>query len=314
MCMLPKGMKECPFRVSAGGQAYKHTGRFVYLGRTITADGKADKEIASRICRAWTCFRRRSEAMYDRRRVGRRLKVQLLQAEVVETLLYGCASWSLSADHYTKLNGAHRQFLTRCIGWSKWKRTDRPLSYAETLLQTGCGETIEATIRKRRLCFAGFVMRMKEDRLPKRVLLGMLATGKGYRGGQESDWVSHLLEDLVAFGMEDEKKGGKWKTSALEQEEWFRKIEDGVARFMRKWHAREKEAPAARQLARAAVAAAAETAEAAAEVAESTAPTGPKRKRTGRAQGEGKKKKKPETTVEVARAVEAVLVAQHVAD
>ena len=134
MCMLSKGMKECPFTVSAGGQAYKQTDRFVYLGRTITADGQVDKEIARRICRAWTCFRRRSEAMYDRRRLDRRLKVQLLQAEVVETLLYGCASWSLTADHYTKLNGAHRQFLTRCIGWSKRKRT--AVSYTHLTLPT----------------------------------------------------------------------------------------------------------------------------------------------------------------------------------
>eukprot|EP00752_Nemacystus_decipiens_P006063 g5471.t2 len=94
----------------------------------------------------------------------------------------------------------------------------RPLSYAETL-RTGCEETIEATVRKRRLCFAGFVMRMDDDRLFKRVLLGTLATGKEYRGGQESSWVSRLGEDLVAFGMEDEKEGEKWKASALEKEE-----------------------------------------------------------------------------------------------
>ena len=89
--------------------------------------------------------------MYDRRRVDLRLKAQLLQAEVVETLLYRCASWSLTANHHTKLNGAHRQLLTRCMaGASKWKRAGRPLSYAETLLlQTGCEKTIEATVRKR---------------------------------------------------------------------------------------------------------------------------------------------------------------------
>ena len=181
-----------------------------------------DKEIKNRICRAWRCFRRHSEAMYDRRRANMWLKVQLLQAEVVETLLYGCASWSLTADHYTKLNGAHRLLLTRCIGWSKRKRTDRPLSYAETLLRTGCDETVEATVRKRRLCFACFVMRMKDSRLPKRVLLGTLATGKGYRGGEESDWVSHLGEAPVAFGVEEKKEGARWQTSALKQEEGWR--------------------------------------------------------------------------------------------
>ncbi|CAB1116823.1 unnamed protein product [Ectocarpus sp. CCAP 1310/34] len=174
MCMLPKGIEERPFTVSAAGQTYKQTDRFVYLGRTISADGKADREITSRSCRAWKCHRRNSASMYDRRRVDRQIKIRLLKAEVVETLPCGCASWSLTAEHYTKLNGTHRQFLTRCIGWSKRKRSDRPLSYAQALIQAGCEETIEATVRKRRLCFAGFVMRMEDNRLPKRMLLGAM--------------------------------------------------------------------------------------------------------------------------------------------
>ncbi|CAB1098510.1 unnamed protein product [Ectocarpus sp. CCAP 1310/34] len=151
-----------------------------------------------------------SASMYDRRRAYRQLKIRLLQAEVVETLLYGCASWSLTAEHYTKLNGTHRQFLTGCIGWSKRKRSDRrPLSNAQALIQAGCEETIEATMRKRRLCFAGFVLRMEDNRLPKRMLLGAMAGVLGCRGGQQSDWVSRLGEVLVAFNMGDEKEGGK---------------------------------------------------------------------------------------------------------
>ncbi|CAB1103333.1 unnamed protein product [Ectocarpus sp. CCAP 1310/34] len=105
----------------------------------------------------------------------------------------------------------------------------------------GCEETIEATVRKRRLCFAGFVMRMEDSRLPKRMLLGAMAGGVGYRGGQESDWVSRLGEDLVAFNMGDEKEGGKWKESAKDPEVWYNKVKDGAARFMRKWHRQEAE-------------------------------------------------------------------------
>ncbi|CAB1097697.1 unnamed protein product [Ectocarpus sp. CCAP 1310/34] len=247
MCMLPKGIKERPFTVSAAGQTYKQTDRFVYLERIISADGKADREITSRSCRAWKCYRRNSASMYDRRRANRQLKIRLLQSEVVETLLYGCASWSLTADHYTKLNGTHRQFLTRCIGWSKRKRSDRPLSYAQALIQAGCEETIEATVRKRRLCFAGFVMRMEDNRLPKRMLLGAMGGGVGSRGGQESDWVSCLGEDLVAFNMGDEKEGGKWKESAKDPEVWYNKVEDGVACLMREWHRHEAEASVKRQ-------------------------------------------------------------------
>ncbi|CAB1114306.1 unnamed protein product [Ectocarpus sp. CCAP 1310/34] len=51
-------------------------------------------------------------------------------------------------------------------------------------------------------------MRMEDNRLPKRMLSGAMTAGVGYRGGQESDWVSRLGEDLVAFNMGDEKEGG----------------------------------------------------------------------------------------------------------
>ncbi|CAB1119892.1 unnamed protein product [Ectocarpus sp. CCAP 1310/34] len=82
-----------------------------------------------------------------------------------------------------------------------------------------------------------------------------MAGGVGYRGGQESDWVSRLGEDLVAFNMGDEKEGGEWKDSAKDPEVWYNKVEDVAAWLMRKWHRQEAEASAKRQRMRAAEAA-----------------------------------------------------------
>ena len=65
------------------------------------------------------------------------LKIRILKAEVLKTILYGCVTWSPRAYHYDKLRRAHHSFLTRCIGWRKRTRTDYPISYAETLLKTG---------------------------------------------------------------------------------------------------------------------------------------------------------------------------------
>lgn len=104
----------------------------------------------------------------------------------------------------------------------------------------------------------------------------------------------------MAVGTEDEKEREKWKKSALEQEKWFGKIEDGVTRFMRMWYAWGKEASAKRHL----------TGEAVATEVDAEEPTGLKRKRTGGALGGGKEK--PETAVEEARAAEAAPVAHHV--
>ncbi|CAB1100364.1 unnamed protein product [Ectocarpus sp. CCAP 1310/34] len=107
-------------------------------------------------------------------------------------------------------------------------------------------------------------MRVEDSRLPKRMQLGAMAGGVEYRGGQESDWVSRLGEDLVAFNMGVEQEGGKWKESAKDPEVWYNKVEDGAAWFMRKWHVQEAVASAKRQRAREAE-------------AKSTAIAGPKR-------------------------------------
>ncbi|CAB1102902.1 unnamed protein product [Ectocarpus sp. CCAP 1310/34] len=145
--------------------------------------------------------------------------------------------------------------------------------------------------------FRGLCYAHGDNRLPTRMLLGAMAAGVGYRGGQESDWVSRLGEDLVAFNMGDEKEGGKWEESAKDPEVWYNKVEDEAAWFMRKWHRQDAEASAKRQRAREAE-------------AESTAISGPKRKRVGEAAVGGERR--PGTAVEASRAAEAALLANHV--
>ena len=52
------------------------------------------------------------------------------------------------------------------------------------------------------MLFAGFVARVREERLPQRVGFGKLVGVKAYSGGaQEKDWVVHLKEDMSAFRM-----------------------------------------------------------------------------------------------------------------
>ena len=84
-------------------------------------------------------------------------------------ILYGCVTWSLRACHYDTLRRAHHRFLIRLLGWQKHNRADHPISYLNTLVKTG-SESIEATLRRRRILFAGFVARMEDARLPKCVI------------------------------------------------------------------------------------------------------------------------------------------------
>ena len=125
----------------------------------------------------------------------------MLRAEVLETIMYGCVAWGPRACHYDTRRRAHNSFLTRCIGWRNNNRTDHPISYLDTTLKTG-SESIEATLRRRRVLFAGFVARMGDTRLSKYAMFGeLIGGGRGLRGGgrKKSGW--GLLDDLRAFGI-----------------------------------------------------------------------------------------------------------------
>ena len=99
------------------------------------------------------------------------LKIRMFRANVIETMLYSCVTWSPRACHYDTLRRAHHSCPARCIGWRKSNRADNPISYLDTLIKTG-SESIEATLRRRRILFPGFVARMEDTRLPKCVMFG----------------------------------------------------------------------------------------------------------------------------------------------
>ena len=126
------------------------------------------------------------------------LKVHLLKAEVTDTLLYGCVPWTLNAAHYDGLRKAHLEDFRRVVGFQR--RADHTnLSYAKVLKNTKC-ESIETTIRKRRLFFAGAMLRQNKGRLPSRMMFAQIAGGKnpGPRG-TFNNWLRTLRDDLTVF-------------------------------------------------------------------------------------------------------------------
>ena len=125
MCLETKSGGKVSFTINAVGQVYKQTILFVYFGGAITADRNLSTKITRLLQRALACFQRCKMEIYDRPCVRLRLKVRLLKAEVVETLLYGCMTWSPKKPDYDRLRQAHRSMLLRCLGWRKRKRDDR---------------------------------------------------------------------------------------------------------------------------------------------------------------------------------------------
>ena len=201
MCLRAKEMPESTaiFSVEAAVQVYNQTNEFVYLGGNVNHNADLSIEVDRRIRNAWRSFRKYTLELYDRPSAPLVLKIRMLRAEVFETMLYGCVTWSPRACHYDTLRRAHHRFLTRCIRWRKHNRADHPTSYLDTLIKTG-SESIEATLRRMRILFAGFVARMEDTRLPKCVMFGELVGGGGCVGARKkSAWcVSWTTSELSA--------------------------------------------------------------------------------------------------------------------
>ena len=78
-------------------------------------------------------------------------------------------------------------------------------------------ESIETTVRTRRLLWAGALLRMGDHRLPKRVMSGELENaGKRGPGGKEKEWTDCVADDLRLFGVT-----GDWRTAALDPGAWY---------------------------------------------------------------------------------------------
>ena len=125
-----------PLVVEAAGQKYKQTSQFVYLGGAVNECADITPEIERRIRLAWGCLRRYSRELYDRPTAPFLLKVRMLKAEVMETMLYGCVTWTLGQQHFAKLRTAHHHLLLRIIGFERRQRTDHLMSYAKALKKT----------------------------------------------------------------------------------------------------------------------------------------------------------------------------------
>ena len=231
-----------PLVVEATGQRYMQTMQFLYQGGIVVANADIMPQIKRRIRLAWACYDCFKRELYDMEDAPFMLKVRLLKTEVMETLLYGFVTWALGLEHFANLRTAHHNLLLRIIGFQRRQRVDHRMSYAEALKKAQ-RESVETTIRKRRLLFAGAVERTTNERLTHRVMFGAMAGGvKPGRGRPEQNWAQCLVNDIRVFKATEGSTDSSlalfgvatvlWPRAAKKSGNWNRGIVDAADRFM----------------------------------------------------------------------------------
>ena len=137
----------------------------------VNHDADLSIKVDQRIRNAWCSFRKYTLGLDDRPSAPLELKIRMLKAEVLQTMLFGCVTWSPRLCHLDALRRVHHNILTRYIGWWKHNRADHLISYLDTLVKTG-SKSIEATLCKRQILSEEFVAHMEGTRLLKCVMFG----------------------------------------------------------------------------------------------------------------------------------------------
>ena len=251
--------------IAAAGQKYNQVHQFVYLGGLITEDADITRDINRRTKIAWGCFRKFPTEIFDRPSAPLRFKARLLKAEAMEALLYGCMTWAPRNAHYRQLRMTHHKLLLRVIECHRVHGTYQNMSYAKAPKKTG-SQSVEATIRQRRLLFAGALARQGDKRLPRRLLFAeRLKGGEDPGHGQPvQQYQKSLRDDFKAFGAlngstpTDRRTFGVdrlVRTEAARKGEgapWYTGVLLRAERLMASWHESEEEVSKLREVNRAA--------------------------------------------------------------
>nr|VZI30057.1 unnamed protein product [Spirometra erinaceieuropaei] len=168
-----------PPQISVNGTLLQVVENFPYLGSTLSRNTKIDDEVANRISKASQAFGRLQSTVWNRHGLQLSTKLKMYKAVILPTLLYGAETWTVYAKQARRLNHFHLSCLRRIL---KLNWQDR-IPDTDVLERTGI-LSIYAILRQIQLRWSSHLVRMDDERLPKRLFYGDVATGSRRQGGQ----------------------------------------------------------------------------------------------------------------------------------
>ena len=182
------------------GKDNKQVTNFVYLGGNISDNGRVDVEVRRRIQAGANAWRNVEGVMVDRK-ISRKLKGKVLDSCVVPDSAYGLETLALSELHQHKLQVCENNWIRRISGVKRVERR-RMKDLTE---EVGTKASIVGKIVKSRVKWAGHMVRMKDDKLPK-ISETKKQDGFRKRGRPQLRW-----EDCVKRDLRKAEEEEKWR-------------------------------------------------------------------------------------------------------
>nr|VZI37041.1 unnamed protein product [Spirometra erinaceieuropaei] len=177
--------------INVNGTQLQVVENFPYLGSTLSRNTEIDDEVANRISKASQAFGRLRSTVWNRHGLQLSTKLKMYKAVILPTLLYGAETWTVYTRQARRLNHFHLSCLRRILRLN-WQ--DR-IPDTEVLERTGI-PSIFAILKQMQLRWSGHLVRMDDERLPKRLFYGDVASGSRRQGGQIRRYKDTLKSSL----------------------------------------------------------------------------------------------------------------------
>ena len=170
--------------------------KFTYLGTTLSKSIVLDDDVNSRLAKARSTFGRLNRNVWNRRGISEATKIKVYRAVLLTTLFYDCETWTTYQRHIKNLQHFHMTCLRKIHGitWQKHIPDTEDLTRASL-------PSIFIIVMQSQVRWAGYVVRMKDHRLPKKLLYGELSQGKCSQGGQKKRFKDSLKVSLKSIGV-----------------------------------------------------------------------------------------------------------------
>nr|VZI46091.1 unnamed protein product [Spirometra erinaceieuropaei] len=207
-------------QISVNGTQLQVVENFPYLGSTLSRNTKIDDEVANRISKASQAFGRLQSTVWNRHGLQQSTKQKMYKAVILPTLLYGAETWTVYTRQARRLNHFHLSCLRRILRLN-WQ--DR-IPDTEVLERTGI-LSIYFMLRQMQLRWSGHLVRMDDERLPKRLSYGDVATGSRRQRGQIRRYKDTLKSSLKRLHINPTN----WGELARDRPTWRRTVKTGAA-------------------------------------------------------------------------------------
>ena len=203
--------------------------KFCYLGSTISSDLSLDEEISNRIGKSAATFGSLQKRVWSNRKLIIKTKINVYNACILSSLLYGAEGWTTYSHQTRKLNGFHCRCLRKILG-IKWHQK---VTNVEVLNRAN-SVSIHSHLSKKRLRWVGHIKRMNNNRIPKKIFFGEARQGRRRVGRPLLRYSDSVKRDLQKCNIDD------WEMEAQDRALWRHKVKEGCSALEEEWRRREE--------------------------------------------------------------------------